>query len=173
MKSVQRQELLPAGTEKALAVMAPGLHFESPARQRHHEVALELGCGRGRAALHLFLAGATVLGVELALERYSFAVEAMQRLAHRCPEAFRVSFQTSKAWQEVLQARLISAAPTGAAKYNSFLEVRQGDFFQLVDREEIAAATLIFLQAMTGHMGKIIANMGSIHGRYENSHLGM
>eukprot|EP00435_Cladocopium_sp_Y103_P016772 s1390_g4.t1 len=154
MKSVQRQELLPAGTEKALAVMAPGLHFESPARQRHHEVALELGCGRGRAALHLFLAGATVLGVELALERYSFAVEAMQRLAHRCPEAFRVSFQTSKAWQEVLQ-------------------VRQGDFFQLVDREEIAAATLIFLQAMTGHMGKIIANMGSIHGRYENSHLGM
>ena len=28
------------------------------------EVALELGCGRGRAALHLFLAGATVLGGE-------------------------------------------------------------------------------------------------------------
>ena len=29
---------------------------------RQFQVALELGCGRGRAALHLFLAGATVLG---------------------------------------------------------------------------------------------------------------
>lgn len=126
-------ELLPAGTEKALAVMAPGLRL-----QRQHEVALELGCGRGRAALHLFLAGATVLGVELALERYNKAIENIERLAHRCPDAFRVDFQNSK-------ARLI-CTDTTSAKYNSVLELRYGDFFQLVEQEEIVAATLIFLQ---------------------------
>lgn len=85
-------ELLPAGTEKALAVMAPGLHLP----KRQHEVALELGCGRGRAALHLFLAGATVLGVELALERYNKTIENIERLAHRCPDAFRVSCRLSE-----------------------------------------------------------------------------
>lgn len=127
-------ELLPAGTEKALAVMAPGLHLP----KRQHEVALELGCGRGRAALHLFLAGATVLGVELALERYNKTIENIERLAHRCPDAFRVDFQNSK-------ARLI-CTDTTSAKYNSVLELRYGDFFQLVEQEEIVAATLIFLQ---------------------------
>ncbi len=131
-------ELLPAGTEKALAVMAPGLHFEFGAPKRQHEIALELGCGRGRAALHLFLAGATVLGVELALERYNKAIENIERLAHRCPDAFRVDFQNSK-------ARLICTDAT-SAKYNSVLELRYGDFFQLVEQEEIVAATLIFLQ---------------------------
>ncbi|CAK8986824.1 unnamed protein product [Durusdinium trenchii] len=110
----------------------PGMHFLGAPRQ--HEIALELGMGRGRCALQLFLQGATVLGVELAFERYRKALEAMERLAHRCPEELRVSFQNSK-------ARLM-----GANTQTGFMEVRYGDFFQIVKDEEIAAATLIFLQ---------------------------
>ncbi|CAJ1342456.1 unnamed protein product [Effrenium voratum] len=128
-------ELLPAGTEKALAVMAPGLHFlPEGAPGRHHEVALELGMGRGRCALHLFLAGCTVLGVELAGERYSRAAEIMERLAHRCPDIFRVSFQVAK-------ARLSRKD----SPQHSFYEARLGNFFD-VTPAEMAAATLIFLQ---------------------------
>ncbi|CAE7573236.1 unnamed protein product [Symbiodinium natans] len=132
---LQYGELLPAGTEKALAVMAPGLHFlplGTPGRS--HEVALELGMGRGRVALHLFLAGATVLGVELAWQRFALATEAAERLGHRCPDSFSVSYLDAK-------FRLVRVG----GPQHAFLEARHGDFLKLVTPEEVAAATLIFL----------------------------
>eukprot|EP00439_Symbiodinium_sp_Y106_P069114 s2661_g11.t2 len=129
------RELLPAGTEKALALMAPGLHFLPQGMPgRNHEVALELGMGRGRVGLHLFLAGATVLGVELAWQRFSLAAEASERLSHRCPDLFNMSFLDAK-----FRLLRVGGPP------HAFLEARHGDFLKLVTPEEVSAATLIFL----------------------------
>lgn len=132
---LQYGELLPAGTEKALALMAPGLHFLPQGMPgRNHEVALELGMGRGRVGLHLFLAGATVLGVELAWQRFSLAAEASDRLSHRCPDLFSMSFLDAK-----FRLLRVGGPP------HAFLEARHGDFLKLVTPEEVSAATLIFL----------------------------
>lgn len=68
------------------------------------QVILELGMGRGRCALQLFLHNATVLGllfgrisvaqgVELCFERYGKALEQMERLAHRPRALFCSCFQ--------------------------------------------------------------------------------
>ncbi|CAE7559324.1 gla-1 [Symbiodinium sp. CCMP2592] len=132
---LQYGELLPAGTEKALALMAPGLHFLPQGMPgRNHEVALELGMGRGRVGLHLFLAGATVLGVELAWQRFSLAADASERLSHRCPDLFNMSFLDAK-----FRLLRVGGPP------HAFLEARHGDFLKLVTPEEVSAATLIFL----------------------------
>mmetsp|Transcript_45996 Transcript_45996/g.92772 ORF Transcript_45996/g.92772 Transcript_45996/m.92772 type:complete len:424 (-) Transcript_45996:47-1318(-) len=100
------------------------------------QLALELGMGRGRVALQLFLSGATVIGVELANERYGLAVAALERLAHRCPEQFEISRRTSQA----VRIRRVNG-PKAA-----ICEVRLGNFFDVVTGEEVEAATLVFLQ---------------------------
>lgn len=92
--------------------------------------------GRGRMALQLFLSGATVIGVELASERFKLAVAAFERLAHRSPDHFEISKSTPAA---------IRIRRRGGPK-GSICEVRLGNFFDVVSSAEVSAATLIFLQ---------------------------
>eukprot|EP00931_Biecheleriopsis_adriatica_P047155 TRINITY_DN27158_c0_g1_i1.p1 TRINITY_DN27158_c0_g1~~TRINITY_DN27158_c0_g1_i1.p1 ORF type:complete len:481 (-),score=68.93 TRINITY_DN27158_c0_g1_i1:59-1501(-) len=129
-------ELLPSGTSKALAVMAPGISFESPNMPSQNKLALELGMGRGRAAAHLYFMGMTVVGVELAHERFCIARQALERLAHRCPHTYEMVYLKSQ------EARIRRCAGPQPAIY----EVRHGNFFDQVTSEEVHAAALIFLQ---------------------------
>merc|ERR1711879_880038 len=92
--------------------------------------------GRGRVALQLFLSGATVIGVELAGERYGLAVAALERLCHRLPDHFEISRRTSDSVR--IKRR---GGPKGA-----LLEVRLGNFFTAVSKEEVRAATLVVCQ---------------------------
>ncbi|CAK0841342.1 unnamed protein product [Prorocentrum cordatum] len=138
-KLLQYGELLPGGAAKALAVLAAGAR---PARGDATgataglgQLVLELGMGRGRLALQLFLSGATVIGVELASERYGLAVAAMERLAHRSPEDFEIVHRGAQS------VRLRRCGGPKSALY----EVRLGSFFDVVTDEEIGVATLVFL----------------------------
>merc|ERR1719456_1113354 len=98
-----------------------------------NQLCLELGMGRGRLALQLLLSGATVIGVELASERYRLAVAAFERLAHRSPEQFEISKRTAEAIR--IRRR---GGPKGA-----ICEVRLGNFFDVVTASEVNASTLI------------------------------
>eukprot|EP00411_Alexandrium_monilatum_P090817 CAMPEP_0175743722 /NCGR_PEP_ID=MMETSP0097-20121207/57182_1 /TAXON_ID=311494 /ORGANISM="Alexandrium monilatum, Strain CCMP3105" /LENGTH=447 /DNA_ID=CAMNT_0017052057 /DNA_START=11 /DNA_END=1350 /DNA_ORIENTATION=- len=149
-------ELLPGGLARAFDVLldsegggasdasdgaATGSGAAASAADRLENLAsgqlvLELGMGRGRAALQLFLSGATVIGVELANERYGLAVAALERLAHRCPEQFEISRRTSQA---------VRIRRVGGPKA-AICEVRLGNFFDAVTGEEVEAATMVLLQ---------------------------
>eukprot|EP00929_Paragymnodinium_shiwhaense_P094940 TRINITY_DN55824_c0_g1_i1.p1 TRINITY_DN55824_c0_g1~~TRINITY_DN55824_c0_g1_i1.p1 ORF type:complete len:441 (+),score=31.34 TRINITY_DN55824_c0_g1_i1:68-1324(+) len=129
-------ELLPGGVAKAFDALADSAAVaanRSDPKQRH--LVLELGMGRGRAALQMFLAGATVIGVELAAERYTLAVASLERLVHRAPEEFEISRRTD----ETLRVR--RRGDNGA-----ILEIRHGNFFNMVSEDEVRAATAIFFQ---------------------------
>jgi len=102
----------------------------------HRQLALELGMGRGRLAMQLFLNGATVIGVELASERYGLAVSAMERLAHRCPDSFEITKRSAQA---------VRIKRNGGWK-GSICEVRLGSFMDAVPIKEVEAATLVFVQ---------------------------
>jgi len=131
-------ELLPGGAARALEIMNSRSREDglvSPQRL-DQELVLELGMGRGRLALQLFLAGATVVGVELAAERYGMAVSALERLAHRRPDQFEISRRCA----EAIRIRKIGG-PRGA-----LCEFRLGSFFDVVTTEEMAAATIVFAQ---------------------------
>ncbi|CAE8702847.1 unnamed protein product, partial [Polarella glacialis] len=129
-------ELLPGGVHKALQIMAPGLRFEDAWEYgSQQQLVLELGMGRGRLAAQLFFMGCTVIGVELANERFLMAAAALERLAHRCSH----TYEMSRRGQE---ARIRKKdGPVGA-----LCEVRQGNFLDRVTKEEVAAATLVILQ---------------------------
>lgn len=132
-------EILPGGAARGLECLLGDRANEaanSDAGIARNQLCLELGMGRGRLALQLFLSGATVIGVELASERYKLAVGALERLAHRCPEQFEISRRTA----EAIRIRR-KGGPKGA-----ICEVRHGNFFDVVSADEVNAATLIFLQ---------------------------
>jgi hypothetical protein len=133
-------ELLPGGLVKLLAF------FDGPKEQRDvfqtseaaasDQFVLELGMGRGRLALQLFLSGATVIGVELAGERFGMAVSAAERLAHRLPEDFEISRRSSDAVRIKRQD-----SPKG-----SLCEIRLGNFFNSLRKQEVQAATMVVCQ---------------------------
>lgn len=133
-------EVLPGGVAKALPWFVAGGEPDSKTQADpnvgQNQLCLELGMGRGRMALQLFLSGATVIGVELASERYRLAVAAFERLAHRSPEHFEISKRTADA---------IRIRRKGGPK-GGICEVRLGNFFDVVTSAEVNAATLIFLQ---------------------------
>mmetsp|Transcript_34307 Transcript_34307/g.80232 ORF Transcript_34307/g.80232 Transcript_34307/m.80232 type:complete len:454 (+) Transcript_34307:120-1481(+) len=128
-------ELLPGGVAKAVDFLV-GCSGAPDAHSCSSQLILELGAGRGRLALQLFLMGAAVIGVELASERYGLAISAMERLAHRLPEDFSITKRTS---QVIRLGR--RSGPRGAV-----CEVRLGNFLNKVADGEIAAATLVFCQ---------------------------
>lgn len=127
-------EVLPRGAAKALARLREG----APDRPA---LALELGMGRGRLAMQIFLSGASVIGVEFASERYQRAVAASERLAHRRPEVFAV-VKAQASTRQTLQLQNVLPGPWGGAVY----EARRGDFFQELSDLEIKSATLAILQ---------------------------
>lgn len=127
-------EILPGGAAKALARLREGAS-NRPA------LALELGMGRGRLAMQIFLSGASVIGVEFGSERYQRAVAASERLAHRRPEAFAVSKAHTPLGQRVQLQRLLHGTWTGA-----IYEARKGDFFHVLNDSEIKSATIVVLQ---------------------------
>mmetsp|Transcript_43676 Transcript_43676/g.135909 ORF Transcript_43676/g.135909 Transcript_43676/m.135909 type:complete len:457 (-) Transcript_43676:2-1372(-) len=132
-------ELLPGGLSRALDLMTEGQRGGADGAGEGAaagQLALELGMGRGRVALQLFLSGATVIGVELANERYGLAVAALERLAHRCPEHFEISRRT---------ASTVRIRRVGGPKA-AICELRLGNFFDVVTGEEVEAATLLFMQ---------------------------
>mmetsp|Transcript_62158 Transcript_62158/g.103237 ORF Transcript_62158/g.103237 Transcript_62158/m.103237 type:complete len:527 (-) Transcript_62158:100-1680(-) len=144
-------EILPGGGAKAIAWLlsdgelptadasssaGPPPSFLGDHSDSGRQLVLELGMGRGRLALQLFLSGATVIGVELASERYGLAVAALERLVHRFPEDFEISKRTA----EALRVRR-RGGPKGA-----ICEIRLGSFFDMVSPDEMAAATMVFFQ---------------------------
>lgn len=136
-KLLKYGELLPGGVSKAASLLVPENGQECKAELRFHgQRALELGMGRGRLALQLFLSGATVIGVELASERYGIAVAAFERMCHRSSEHFEISKRTAEA---------IRVRRRGGPK-GSICEFRLGSFFDAISEAEVMAATLIFCQ---------------------------
>jgi len=138
---LQYGELLPGGVEKAYTYLCKGSLGDPSASSdapmaKDRQLVLELGMGRGRVALQLFLSGATVIGVELASERYGLGVAALERLAHRFPQDFEISRRTATAVR--IRRR---KGPKGA-----LCEFRLGNFFNCVTKEEIGASTLMFVQ---------------------------
>jgi hypothetical protein len=127
-------EVLPGGAAKALARLREGA-ADRPA------LALELGMGRGRLAMQTFLSGASVIGVEIASERYHRAVAAAERLVHRRPEAFTISKERLTSGRRMQLQRLLHGTWTGG-----IYEARKGDFFQVLNDSEIKSATLVILQ---------------------------
>eukprot|EP00746_Dinoflagellata_sp_MGD_P000030 gnl/MRDRNA2_/MRDRNA2_100055_c0_seq1.p1 gnl/MRDRNA2_/MRDRNA2_100055_c0~~gnl/MRDRNA2_/MRDRNA2_100055_c0_seq1.p1 ORF type:complete len:381 (-),score=72.03 gnl/MRDRNA2_/MRDRNA2_100055_c0_seq1:43-1185(-) len=127
-------EILPGGAAKALARLREGVS-DRPA------LALELGMGRGRLAMQIFLSGASVIGVEFGSERYQRAVAASERLAHRRPEAFAISKAYTPSGLRVQLQKLLHGTWTGA-----IYEARKGDFFHVLNESEIKSATLVVLQ---------------------------
>eukprot|EP00971_Amphidinium_carterae_P018595 366781-Amphidinium_carterae.1 len=99
------------------------------------ELALEMGMGRGRVALQLFLTGASVVGVELIADRYALAVAALSVLLERYPERFQLD------WRSDASMRIQSITDS-----LHFCEFRHGDFFQVVTEQELASASLAFIQ---------------------------
>mmetsp|Transcript_57388 Transcript_57388/g.134576 ORF Transcript_57388/g.134576 Transcript_57388/m.134576 type:complete len:431 (+) Transcript_57388:90-1382(+) len=129
-------ELLPGGVAKAVKFMVNHDGVVPDALTCGNQLVLELGAGRGRLALQLFLMGAAVVGVELASERYGLAVAALERLSHRFPEQYDITKRTSQVVR--LGQR---GGPRGAV-----CEVRLGNFLNKVSDEEIGSATLVFCQ---------------------------
>jgi len=146
-------ELMPGGVSRALEVLVPGSSGAAPdtagdaagsadsastvvGGRAHKQLVLELGMGRGRVALQLFLEGATVIAVELANERYSLGVAAIERLAHRSPERFEISRRSAQAVR-IRHRR---------GHRGGICEFRLGNFFEAVSGQEVEAANLIFLQ---------------------------
>jgi len=127
-------EILPRGAAKALARLRDG----APDRPA---LALELGMGRGRLAMQIFLSGASVIGVEFASERYHRAVAASERLAHKRPEVFSM-YKTQASNGQVARLQNVLPGQWGGALY----EARRGDFFCVLNDVEIKSATLVVLQ---------------------------
>lgn len=123
-------EIMPCGAAHALARLRHG----APDRPT---LALELGMGRGRLAMQLFLGGASVIGVELGSDRYARGKAAIQRLASCQPDVFEMVQANSVTTQIRRHRTSIYATATFDARY--------GNFFKVVDREEVQAATLIVL----------------------------
>lgn len=135
-KLLRYGEVLPGGVAKGLAIMTQQGHLSSEHEQSgRRQLVLELGMGRGRLATQLFLSGATVIGVELAQERYYLAVSALERLVHRNP----VKYEISKRTNTTFRVRQREGPVT-------ICEIRLGNFFEVVTEEEFHAATLVFLQ---------------------------
>ena len=86
----------------------------------HNEVVLEMGMGRGRLALQLFLLGATVLGVELAQGRYRQAVAALEKLVKRHPQRYVIVGRSATS----IRAERIGLDADGV----HFCELRSGNF---------------------------------------------
>lgn len=127
-------EVLPRGAAKALA----RLREDAPNRPA---LALELGMGRGRLAMQIFLSGASVIGVEFGAERYHRAVAACERLAHRRPELFMISKAQSATGPTVLLQNMLPGK-WGGASYKAC----RGDFCSVLSNSEIQSATLVILQ---------------------------
>lgn len=127
-------ELLPGGVARVLGLLTGGCS-RNDGHPDVRQFVLELGMGRGRVALHLFLAGATVIGVEMCRERFDVAVAAMERLAHRQPSRFEIAHRTSQ---------VVRLCQRGGSTGGLF-EARLGNFFELVSTEEFGVASLVFL----------------------------
>jgi hypothetical protein len=123
-------EIMPGGAVRALARLRQGAH-ERPT------LALELGMGRGRLAMQLFLGGASVIGVELGFERYTRGKNAMRRLVSCRPDSFEMVQSTSTN----TQVRRCRTSVCATATYDA----RHGNFFTVMDKDEVAAATLVVM----------------------------
>lgn len=127
-------EVLPNGAAKVLARLREGA-------QHRPALALELGMGRGRLAMQIFLSGASVIGVEFASERYHRAVAASERLSHKRPEIFEISKARAATGPRVRLQNIMPGKGGGA-----IYEARKGDLFNVMSESEMKLATLIILQ---------------------------
>lgn len=94
--------------------------------------------GRGRVALQLFLSNVSVVGVELAGERYGLAVAALERLTHRCAHEFEIARKGNNG--EIIRIRRRHEGPEGA-----FCEELRGNLFEVTPNEAACSASLVFL----------------------------
>lgn len=125
-------EILPRGAARAFARLGQGApKFMRPA------LALELGMGRGRIAMQLFLGGASVIGFEMGSDRYARGKTAIERLVSRRPDSFEV-VQSNSSNIQIRRCRTSICAPRT-------FEARYGNFFKMVEKEEVEAATIIVL----------------------------